>query len=599
MTESESPIAQPTPSPDPALPLEELELTPQWVKAPSKSHVDHPGSEREPRREGRRPGRDPFRERDGERRPRPPRPPGPGGQRDARPERSRSGPPRRDHVKDHPPGPAKPPTPPTELFDITFLPEDKGFEAMLAAMKQAPRAYALFDVAKLILNKPERHHVKLSRKPAADGTRAPLFLVMPGENVFLRQEDAERFALRHHAALIFKEKKIVTDPPKGNYTFVNRCGLTGVWLGPPNYHEYQSRLIRHHQQRLRHVPFDEFQSRIQTVRDPAAVKAWVDSMSTKTEYECLLDPEPKSFATREELEKHVVELHLAQFVTAAPELRIGGPASRQLQNPMMLDAVRLAWLEERKFPMKTANEMRGRFRHEGFHFFKNPKGITYLGHIKPQRFESIGHLAERIQKIIVYLREHFGCKRKHLIEDLLPQLSATTGTAGRAAVADAPGPVSMPEASAPAPPPEESATTPPAPAPEAVASAAPAPEATVITPPVPVREPSASPPPAVQSPPEQDQLLADLQWLIHDGYVVEFSDGRLWALADKPPPPPPPKPAPTPEPVSATTVVASEDGAGPPTAPATETTAELSPATPPAPSAPDGNPSHPSEPAGS
>jgi len=377
---------------------------------------------------------------------------------------------------------------------VTFLPEDKGFAAMIEAMKQTQRAYTLFDIAKLVLNKPERHMVKFTRQPVANGTPEPLFLVAPGEHVFLRQDEAVRFALRQHAGMILKEKKTPIDPPKGNFTFVNRCGMTGMWLGPPNYHEYQSRLVRHHQSRLRHMHFEEFKSRIQTVRDPEAVKAWLDSMSFKTEYECLLDPEPKTFSTRDEVEKHFIENHLAKFVTSAPEARISGTASRQLQNPAVLETLRLAWEQERKFPLKTANEMRGRLRHEGFHFFKDPKGITFISRIKPQRFESIGHLSEQIQKIILFLREHVGCKRKRLVEHF-------------------------------AQPPATPVATPPA-ADDTVAIASGlTTDGTAPTAPAPVM-PSA-----------EDRILADLHWLIQDGYVVEFSDGRLWALADKPPQP--------------------------------------------------------------
>jgi hypothetical protein len=387
-------------------------------------------------------------------------------------------------------------------------------------MKQAQRAYALFDIAKLVLNKPERHFTKFTRQPAADGTRQPLFLVAPGENVFLRQDDAVRFVLRHHGATIFKEKKTPIDPPKGNFVFVNRCGLTGIWLGPPNYHEYQSRLVRHHQQRLRHIPFEEFKSRIQTVKDPEAVKAWLDSMSAKTEYECILDPEPKTFATHDELERHFVETHLAQFITAAPEVRISGTASRQLQNSALLETVRLAWEQERKFPLKTANEMRGRLRHEGFHFFKDPKGVTYISRIKTQRFESISHLTDQIQNIIVHLRAHFGCTRKQLIAHFVPK-----------PVTAAPAPAPMPDpaaaVAAPVPIPDSPVVTPDTTAPASV----PVPEAGTPAVPVPV------------TPSAEDRVLADLHWLIQDGYVVEFSNGRLWALADKPPqPPPPPKP---------------------------------------------------------
>jgi len=426
---------------------------------------------------------------------------------------------------------------------------------MVEAMKQTQRAYTLFDIAKLVLNKPERHVVKFGRIPAADGTREPLFVTMPGENVFLRQDEAVRFVLRHDAEKILKEKKTPIDPPKGNFTFVNRCSFTGIWLGPPNYHEYQSRLVRHHQQRLRHIPFEEFKARIQTVRDPEAVKAWVDSMSFKTEYDCILDPEPKTFATRDELEKHFVETHLAQFVTSATEVKISGTASRQLQNPALLETVRLAWQQERKFPLKTANEMRGRLRHEGFHFFKDPKGITYISRIKTQRFETITHLSEQIQKILLYLRGHFGCTRKQLIAHFVPQPAATA----------TPAPVSVPE---------------PAPAPEPVQAPAPDTTASTETPP-PQTEAAAVPVTVLVS--EEDRVLADLHWLIQDGYVVEFSNGRLWALADKPPQPPPKADAPAAAPADAAAAAsepAVEPTPSPDPAPVAVETSEANPTTP-------------------
>jgi hypothetical protein len=415
---------------------------------------------------------------------------------------------------------------------------------MMEAMKQTQRAYALFDIAKLVLNKPERHVVKFASQPAFDGSRPSLFLVTLGESVFLRQDEAVRFVLRQHAEMIIREKKTPIDPPKGNFTFVNRCSLTGVWLGPPNYHEYQGRLVRHHQQRLRHMPFEEFKSRIQTVKDPEAVKAWLDSMSVKAEYECILDAEPKAFATRDELEKHFVETHLAQFITSAPEVRTSGTASRQLQNPALLETVRLAWMQERKFPLKTANEMRGKLRHEGFHFFKDPKGVTYIGRVKPQRFESIGHLTDQIQKIIVYLRGHFGCTRKQLIAHFVPRSAP-------AAPASAPVPDSAAPAPAPAP------TEAPAPVPEPI-------QAEVHMAPAPEQD---APVISAQPVSEEDRVLADLHWLIQDGYVVEFSNGRLWALADKPPQPPP-TPTPPPAAVEATSENATETAAPASTEPA-------------------------------
>jgi hypothetical protein len=71
--------------------------------------------------------------------------------------------------------------------------------------------------------------------------------------------------------------------------------------------------------------------------------------------------------------------------------------------------------------------------------------------------------------------------------------------------------------------------------------------------------PSAEPPsqPAILVTAE-DKLLADLHWLITDGYVVEFSDGRLMAWPDAPPKPAAPEPTETPTPTSEPSAPAAE-----------------------------------------
>lgn len=349
-----------------------------------------------------------------------------------------------------------------------FVPDEKGFAAMVEAMQHSHRAYALFDVAKLVLNKAERHFVKLSR-PTGN-----LFQVIADESVFLSQDEALRRLLRRPSDKLCREEKKPVEPPKGNFAFVSRCGITGVLFGPPNHHEYQSLIVRHHQRRLRHMPFEDFKARIQTTTDPEAIKQWIESKSFITEYHCLLCAEAKPVATREELEKHVADTHLAQLIASAPEIMVTGVASRQQPSPGVAEAVRLAWLTERRFPLKTAQTISERLRAESFHFFKHGKGTTYVTFIKPKRFETLDGLSDQIQKIITYLRAYPDSVRKRLAENLQ--------------AADA------------------------------------------------------------------DRLLTDLHWLIQEGYVVEFADGKLWALENRPPKPPAAEPvataAPVPEPVA-------------------------------------------------
>ena len=487
-----------------ALPLHELQIAPQWARSAAKSYENHSGEDRE--RKSERRGRD---------RDRQPR-------KEFPPQRAAGGPPRRDDRRGpsemqrsqrRPQQPDRPQQPVVAAIEVSFLPEEKGLAAMIETMKQSRRAYALFDVAKLILNKPERHLVKLAREPAADGARGSLFLATSSGSPFLSQEEALRFIFRRQGDKVFKETKKPIDPPKGNFAFVNRCGITGEWLGPPNYHEYQSRLVRHHQQRLRHLPFEEFKARIQTVKDSEAVKAWIESRSFVTEYECLLDTESKVFSSRSELEKHIVENHLDQLVTSATELIISGPESRQVEHNGILEAIRLAWQAERRFPLKTANQLSERLRKEGFHFFKHNKGITCISHIKPKRFEATEGLTEHIRKLVTFLRANPDCTRKQVFEHFVP--SPVTGGAPAAAQ---PGTAST----------------------------------------------------------EEERLLADLHWLIQDGYVVEFSDGRLWALDDKPAPKPP-TPAPASQETTAPPVPADAGGVPDATQPQAQPASETSP----------------------
>ncbi len=489
----------PEPDNQVSLPLDELNIAPAWVKAPAKSFERHPGDSGE-RRSNR--GDRPF----GDRPSGPPR-----GRQQGPPRDRQQGPPRRD---DRRPGPNRGPggprrdqgdRPPQQQrsvshapaapampldAEVSFIPNEKVLEGMMETMKNSARAYALFDLAKLVLNKPERHTVRIARK------NAPLWRTLLADGVFLSQEDAIRFSLRRCTEKIYSQTEKVIDPPKGNFQFVNRCGLTGEILGPPNFHEYQARIVKHHQHHFPHMPFDRFKASIETSRDPEIVKAWVDSRSKVMEWTCLLDAEPKVFTNRADLEKHVRENHPGALVASAPQVEVSGPASRLIEDPRLLETVRHAWESERKFPIKTVNEIRPHVLKGGFHFFKHKKGITYVSRTKPNRFESIAHLTEHVQKIIVFLRAHEGATRHQLAEHL--------------------GPV------------------------------------------------------------DETLLATDLHWLIQDGYVVEFFDGKLWALDDKPAKPA--APAATAQP--AATVV--EGSAAPVVEPA-EPVAEVTPIVPPSP----------------
>jgi hypothetical protein len=450
-----------------------------------------------------------------------------------------------------------------EGLDVLFVADDQSFDAMAETMKQTSRAYPLFDVARLVLNKPERHQVKLSRKPSADGAPRPLWRVVWDGQVYLTQQDAVQHVMRQFADRIQKKCETPIEPPKGNFTFVNRCSFTNIWLGPPNYHEYQQRIVRHHQQHLSNVPFEKFKARIQTVKDPEAVQAWLATMSTKSQYECQLCTENKPlYDDLVALQKHFEEHHLDGCIESGPAFTVPGPASRQLQHRGISGTIRTAWESERRFPLNTVAALRSALGKHGFAYFKHDKNVTYITKIRRKRFETLDGLADNIRGIVLFLRDHPHASRKQLVEHFLGPISEPAPSAATPAP-DAPSAPAdqAPAASAPTP----SSVAEPAATPEIAAEAAaaapttetvPAP-AESTTPAAEASVQSAEPKPAPIVTPE-DKIMADLHWLIADGYVVEFSDGRLMAWPDAPPKPATPEPTETPAPATEPSAPAAE-----------------------------------------
>ena len=125
----------------------------------------------------------------------------------------------------------------------------------------------------------------------------PLFLCAIDDSLWLSEEEAIGHVLGKHFATFYQTEKTPTDPPKGTYTFVAQCGMSGAILGPPNYHDYQNQLRKLHAERFSRMPFEAFKARVKIVRDEAVVKKWVEDQSFKTEYVCLNVPD--ALATRQ------------------------------------------------------------------------------------------------------------------------------------------------------------------------------------------------------------------------------------------------------------------------------------------------------------
>jgi hypothetical protein len=453
------------------LDLEKLFL-PAWAQEkPEKNRFEHfSGEDRErPSRERHR-GK-PFEAR-GDRRP------GPGQKRGPKKEFHRPG--RREQAIPEPPAPLP-------EISVAFLADEKGVEHLARQIKVTGRAYPLFQIANLVLQKPERYAVRLGIRKKPDGAVLQrLFVCALDDSPWLSEDEAVAHVLKNHFGTFYQTERTPTDPPKGTYTFVAQCGMSGVILGPPNYHDYQNQLRKLHAERFSKMPFEMFKARVRIVKDEAVVKKWIEEHSFKTEYICLNVPEPLKLSSLEEVEKHFRSTHKEAIIKPAETVLVDGAKSRNLRSHDLQRLVRVEWEKQKHFPLQLATALSKQFASCGLQFFKVNKTVVHVSVARPQFLDlETTPVSENIRRIVDFINAKPGCSRRKLMEALAPapKVVAPASAEGQGEAS----PTQQPEPTA-----------------------------------------------------EQTALIADLHWLIHQGHVLEFADGRLETA--KRPAPRPPKP---------------------------------------------------------
>lgn len=426
-------------------------------------------------------------------------------------------------------------------FVATCYPEDTGFAAMVKAVRASCRTYQLFEITKAVLEKNDRFVVVLQRArpvrpersgsapaPAVEGENparpsaekpAPLYMSLPDHLPFDTEDAAIQHVLSNNLAAFFDAQEVEVEAPKGNFPIINKCGVTGELLGPPNYHRYQQILQQHHATKLPRMSFERFRDGIVSVREPEVAAQWLEKMKKATRYtwktppaktgtippfetapatetpvpaaEPVAESAPEtpppavtpavSFDNLEEARLHLLANARDKVVRAVENVRFHGKLIETLPPGEIRRAVEGHVERQRRFPLDTANALRGRLRRENFTIFKKgSRGVSYVCAVK-RRFRVPGQVfSDTIAALIDFIEKHSMIHVKDLPKAFLGiDVTATVNTAPAHEV-----------------PPHSQA-------------------------------------PFATLPSDQAEKLRkmgnDLRWLVMEGYVTEFSDGKLFS----------------------------------------------------------------------
>jgi len=422
------------------------------------------------------------------------------------------------------------------FFNVAFYPEDTSFNALAKTIRTSCRTIELFEIARTVIGKVDRFVVVLTRKSGASSespeaaVRHPIYLSVPDGLPFESEEAALSHVFSTHLGRFFDLAEVEVDPPKGNFQVINKCSVTGELLGPPNYHRYTQIVQQHFAAKISRMSFDAFRSRIETVRDPEVVAQWLTKMKKTTRYTWKLSAkaaastpppaaaEPASPATEaiataevsaqegtttpetapaltfdsfEDARSYLLTNAKDKVIRSIETARFHGKLVETMPVGEIRRAIEGALERQRRFPLDTANALRGRLRREHFTIFKKgSKGVSYVCAVK-RKFRVPGQtFADSISALITFIEAHPMVRASELAAKFLG--------------------IDLPTA------------------PKTGESIAPVGET------LPAGEPAASvaksePVLTIDQRAKLSRMQGDLRWLVTEGYVTEFIDGRLFA----------------------------------------------------------------------
>ena len=370
-------------------------------------------------------------------------------------------------------------------MDVQIFPEDAPFNKLGEIIKASKRTYQLFDIAQLILEKRERMVILAKNLPDSDNIVKPLFCAQPFNIPFEDEQSARNAALDYYFKEMFVSEEVEAEAPKGSFTVINRCKLSGDLLGAPNWHKYNEYVREYQKNKYPKMSMESFLETVESVKGDENVNAWLEQMKTRKVYKLkdTQENEEVVFETSDAAKSYIAQKKADDLVKVYEQVRMGASNIENMPFGRIRRNIEEAINKEKRFPINTANNMRGKLRRFGFAVYKRgSKGFAFVSTIKRKFLFEGEKLSDVPQKIFDFVLLNPAVKMgevpyKMLGIDLPAEMSSTDV-------------------------PENDAT---------------------------IAEPIAPETLTAEQKEQFNTIYSELMWLISEGYVVEYYDTTLQA----------------------------------------------------------------------
>lgn len=300
--------------------------------------------------------------------------------------------------------------------DVRILPETKALGTIIKKLQQGSQAFKLKDLAYFFLDNPQSILIKATLRSGEK-----FYQCKACSFASMKREDVIAHALSAHLGDYYEAKEVECEPPKGNFSCIARCGLSGVLLGPPNIHDFNSVVAETIRVKFPGMSEESYRSHIEMVRDPELIEKWRSGATKKTQYfvKGMSDGESAKALTHEQAEGEFKRNILPSLIVEPKNLMITADVASKSPCKALVKTVRDAVESERRSPYNMCYALRGAFHHRKMKFFRanDAKGSEFVTNMELKPFDA-EHAIEELKAVSAFIDANPCCDRSEFPADM-------------------------------------------------------------------------------------------------------------------------------------------------------------------------------------
>ena len=299
--------------------------------------------------------------------------------------------------------------------EVRILPNQKDLGGIIRKIQTSHLAYPMRQLERLFLENPGSCMLRVTPR----GETAVTFHQCKACGaVAFSEDELAAHLLAAHLGDYWSSEEVECEPPKGAFTCVAKCGLSGELLGPPNLHGFDARIREMIRTRYPNMSEAAYRARIEIVRDQEAVEAWRQSATKKVVFR--KKGEAEAPAVEREAAEMDFRMQIAPSLMSSPKA-VDVPADQALKatDRAFLFACRDAFEFEKRRPRNLSFALHGAFHHRKLEFFRanDPRGPEFVVAVKPTPLDT-AHAIPELAALVKFVEEHGETTRAELLAAL-------------------------------------------------------------------------------------------------------------------------------------------------------------------------------------